>query len=296
MAPLLVLVGIAALLLAVVAVVPGWSVRRQWPATIRFGLAAMFTVTGVTHFAFLREDLIAMVPPTLPAPALLVTVTGVLELLGAVGLLWHRTAGWAAAGLAALLVAMFPANVYAALAGVELAGEPATPLLQRTGLQVVFLTAAVTVWAAYRRRGPVVLAVPAAHGPAYGGNAPGLVLLSRLELRSRRDIPAFLFASLRLRRSFRRTPGAMTLRLSADLRTGRFWTWSYWADERSMQGFTRSAPHRQVMADYRDRLRDSQFETLDPAAAHLPGGWVEARQMLTRGTSAVGTAQPGTQS
>jgi uncharacterized membrane protein len=53
-----------------------------------------------------------MVPPFLPAPELLVTVTGVLELAGAAGLVWSRTAPWAAGGLSALLVAMFPANVY----------------------------------------------------------------------------------------------------------------------------------------------------------------------------------------
>jgi uncharacterized membrane protein len=41
----------------------------------------MFLVTGIAHFAPpLRRDLIAIVPPRLPTPRLLVTVTGVLEL------------------------------------------------------------------------------------------------------------------------------------------------------------------------------------------------------------------------
>ena len=92
-----------------------------------------------------------MVPPALPEPGLLVTVTGVLELAGAVGLLWRRTAPWAAAGLSVLLVAMFPANVYAALAGLTLGGAPAMALLPRTLLQVVFLAATLTVLAWHLR-------------------------------------------------------------------------------------------------------------------------------------------------
>jgi uncharacterized membrane protein len=77
----------------------------------------MFLFTGVSHFgAFgVRDDLVAMVPPALPAPELLVTVTGILELAGAVALLLPRIWPWAAAGLSVLLVAMFPANIYKAL-------------------------------------------------------------------------------------------------------------------------------------------------------------------------------------
>ena len=58
-----------------------------WPAAIRYGLAVMFIVTGISHFVGMREALIHMVPPLLPGAPALVTVTGVLELLGAVGLL-----------------------------------------------------------------------------------------------------------------------------------------------------------------------------------------------------------------
>lgn len=87
-----------------------------------------------------------MVPPALPQPGLLVTLTGALELLGAAGLLIRHTAGWAAGGLTALLVVMFPANVYAAVAGLA----QGTPLLPRTAMQVVFLAATVVVAWAYR--------------------------------------------------------------------------------------------------------------------------------------------------
>jgi hypothetical protein len=59
----------------------------SWPAAIAVELAMMFVTTGVAHFVpGMRRDMVAIVPPRLPKPALLVTITGVLELLGAVGL------------------------------------------------------------------------------------------------------------------------------------------------------------------------------------------------------------------
>src|ERR1700760_4880741 len=85
-----------------------------WPSAIAVGLALMFVVTGIAHFVNpLRRDLIAIVPPRLPVPGLLVTVTGVLELLGAVGLLYPPPRIPAAVALAVLMGAIFPANVYA---------------------------------------------------------------------------------------------------------------------------------------------------------------------------------------
>jgi len=60
--------------------------------------------------------------------------------------LFHAVSVWE------LLVAMFPANVYAALAGLTLGGAPAMALLPRTLLQVVFLAATLTVLAPHLRR------------------------------------------------------------------------------------------------------------------------------------------------
>ncbi|MDE3723976.1 DoxX family protein [Nocardiopsis sp. N85] len=116
----------------------------DWQTALRGGLALMFVLTGVVHFLpSWRRDFVAMIPPTLPYPSLLVTVTGVLELVGAAALLFPPTARFAAIGLALLLLAMFPANVSAARRGVSLAGKPATPLPARTVMQVVFVGAAV---------------------------------------------------------------------------------------------------------------------------------------------------------
>ena len=51
----------------------------------------------------------------------------------------------AATGLALLLVALFPANVHAARAGLTLGGKPVTPIGLRAVLQIVFLTATLAV-------------------------------------------------------------------------------------------------------------------------------------------------------
>ncbi|WP_433316405.1 DoxX family membrane protein [Micromonospora chersina] len=116
-----------------------------WHPALRIGLALMFLLTASAHFLSRRADLIAMVPPRLPRADLLVTLTGVLELLGALGLLLPATARAAAAGLALLMLAMFPANVSAARRGLTLAGRPVTPVGVRTALQVVFVAAALAV-------------------------------------------------------------------------------------------------------------------------------------------------------
>ena len=95
-----------------------WLQTESWTGALRIALAVMFGFTAVSHFhRRTRPDLIRMVPAGLPAPALLVSATGVLELLGAIGLMVPRAMPAAAYGLMALLAAMFPANVHAAREG-----------------------------------------------------------------------------------------------------------------------------------------------------------------------------------
>jgi uncharacterized membrane protein len=300
MTPLYVLLGVTAttLLLHVLA---GGSPARHWPNALRLGLAAMFMLTGLSHFVGLREDLIAIVPPALPAPWLLVTVTGVLELAGAAGLLWRRSAALSAAGLTTLLVAIFPANVYAAVADLQFDGEPAADLPLRAGLQVIYLAAAVAVVITHRhvagamrlgrlpRPPSVVLPLPEMAGPAGPQSTPGIVLISRLQLRRLQDVPALLRHSLQLRRDFRTAPGAISLQLAASPTRGTFWTWSSWTDESSMNEYVRSGPHRTLMVHYRDRLSEARFHALRPDGPPLPSVWPEVRAQLT-GVAATASA------
>ncbi|MEE6168477.1 MULTISPECIES: DoxX family protein [unclassified Mycolicibacterium] len=133
---------------SVAARVVGWAgvdYVDSWPRAVAVGLAAMFVMTGVAHFVNpLRADMVAIVPPRLPAPALLVTVTGALELVGALGLLYPPTRVAAAVCLFLLMLAMFPANVYAA----RMPNPPksmTTRLGLRTGEEAVYLAAAIVV-------------------------------------------------------------------------------------------------------------------------------------------------------
>ena len=85
------------------------------PAPARLSLslvlvAAIFVVAGVLHLVK-PAPYIRTMPPWLPAPATLVLVSGVCQILGGAGVLLPSTrvaAGW---GLLALLVAVFPANL-----------------------------------------------------------------------------------------------------------------------------------------------------------------------------------------
>lgn len=128
---------------------------------LRFALAAMFLFTGWSHFGPMRSDLVRMVPPFLPEPELLVTLTGIAELAGAAGLLVTRLAPWAGSALAVLLVAMFPANVHAAREGLSVAGAPVLGVVPRGLMQLAFIAAAITAgWGHRWSKGSRGLAAP----------------------------------------------------------------------------------------------------------------------------------------
>ena len=117
---------------------------------LRIALCLMFLLTASAHWGKGRADLIQMVPSVFPNPATLVSISGVLEILGAVGLLIPGTARWAAVCLAILLVALFPANVRAARQHLTILGRPVPGLFVRGIMQIIFVGALVLV--AARRR------------------------------------------------------------------------------------------------------------------------------------------------
>ena len=59
----------------------------SWQDSARYALAVMFTFTATAHFNKMKHDLARMIPPYFPRPMLLIYITGVLELLGAAGLM-----------------------------------------------------------------------------------------------------------------------------------------------------------------------------------------------------------------
>jgi|SRR5215469_824718 len=145
MAPLIVL-AVSALLFWL-AGRAGVAAFRDLSFVLRAALGVMFLFTASAHWGKRRGDLIRMVPPALPRPDLLVTFTGILEILGAIGLFVPITARAACIGLLFLLVALFPANIHAARKGLTIAGQRVPSLPVRAAIQIVFI--ATLIAAAY---------------------------------------------------------------------------------------------------------------------------------------------------
>ncbi|TDB84183.1 hypothetical protein E1264_25520 [Actinomadura sp. KC216] len=131
------------------------GVRRftDWTVCAAYAMAAMLVLTGMVRFVPdsvasmpSAQELARMVPPFVPFPLAMVYLTGVLELLIAVGLVVTRTRWSAAAGLAVMLPLLLPANIYAALNDIPLNGAEATPLWLRIPQQAAYI--AIAVWIA----------------------------------------------------------------------------------------------------------------------------------------------------
>jgi uncharacterized membrane protein len=123
---------------------------NSWVAAVRAGLALMLLFTGTSHFTSMRHDLARMIPDFIPYPMAFVYFTGVCEVLGAIGLLVSRVRFIAGLALIVFFILVLPANIYAATSGVTLRGEPATPLLLRIPMQLLFI--ALTFWSAVSSR------------------------------------------------------------------------------------------------------------------------------------------------
>ena len=89
------------------------SPRSRWKAVGKWTFAALFLAGGIGHFAA-TDVYLSIMPPYLPYPRALVLASGVFEILLALLLLVPRTARLAAWGLIALLVAVFPSNLFMA--------------------------------------------------------------------------------------------------------------------------------------------------------------------------------------
>jgi uncharacterized membrane protein len=110
----------------------------------RLALALFFIVAGIAHF-IAPAPYLAIMPPYIPWPAEIVALSGIAEILGGLGILFRstrRAAGW---WLIALLVAVFPANIYAISTGMVIGGHdlPGWMLWARLPLQLLLL---IWVW------------------------------------------------------------------------------------------------------------------------------------------------------
>ena len=97
-----------------------------------------FALAGVLHF-ILPEYYLKIMPPVLPAPLFLVYLSGAFEIVLGVLLLIPKYTRLAAYGLIALLIAVFPANIYMATNPQLFSQFSSTALYARLPLQIVLM-------------------------------------------------------------------------------------------------------------------------------------------------------------
>jgi uncharacterized membrane protein len=125
---------------------PGEARRGKY----RVVLATIMIGIGLLHFVR-PAPFVNIVPAALPAPYMLVIVSGFFEVLGGVGLLVPRVRRASSIGLVALYVAVFPANINMVVHP-ELGGGIAVwALWARLPLQIVLIAWAVWVGRPVRR-------------------------------------------------------------------------------------------------------------------------------------------------
>ncbi|MCC5941874.1 MAG: DoxX family membrane protein [Balneolaceae bacterium] len=102
------------------------SFKHFWDAA-RLAAVIVFVQVGIMHLSS-PEELVYMIEGFMPFPYELVILTGITEIVLALGLLWRRTRKIAAWLLMVQLVAMFPANIYVAVMELPAPGGlPASP-------------------------------------------------------------------------------------------------------------------------------------------------------------------------
>ncbi|HEX2190158.1 MAG TPA: hypothetical protein VHG51_14720 [Longimicrobiaceae bacterium] len=158
----LALVGPYALLTLAERVFPSLKLERRTRAKV--GVSALLLITASGHF--LQADAMKeMLPPFVPGRLAIIYVTGVFELLGAIGIWIPRVEKLAGACLVLMLIGVLPSNVYSAFNHVPFGGHEAGPayLLVRVPFQLLLIA-----WI-YVATGQAWLR---AHHPAGHGVAP----------------------------------------------------------------------------------------------------------------------------
>jgi len=105
------------------------------------GLAVVFLwffVGGIAHFVATDTEM-KIVPPYIPWPRAAVLVSGVFELLGAMGFLWRPTRRAAGIGLMVLTLAVTPCHIYMLQRPDLFAAIPVWALWLRLPIQVALL-------------------------------------------------------------------------------------------------------------------------------------------------------------
>lgn len=116
--------------------------------------------------------------------------------------------------------------------------------------------------------------------------APVLVMASRFELRSLKDVPRFLKLSMASWRQVKTAPGAYGASLIAQPTSRVFYTLSAWQDRTTLKAYADTDPHGDAMRAMRPKMRQSTFVFWQTDAEHLPITWDEAKRRLAEKAAA----------
>ena len=119
-----------------------------------------------------------------------------------------------------------------------------------------------------------------------GADTELTVMASRLPLRSRSRIPAFLSATLRIRRQLAEAPGLVGYALDAKLWRRTFWTVSAWQEREQLEAFAATDPHRRDVGKIRSHMDPTTFVFWTAMASELPITWNEVRRRIEAASSA----------
>lgn len=127
---------------------PSLLVMKSLSTAQKIGLfhaAILYVVAGVFHFTK-TEAYLKIMPPYIPYHVPLVLISGVFEILGGLGLLLPQMRRAAAWGLIALLIAVFPANIYMATNPIQAGAVSVAPALRWARLPLQLLLVWWLLW------------------------------------------------------------------------------------------------------------------------------------------------------
>ncbi|MFE2288881.1 DUF3291 domain-containing protein [Streptomyces sp. NPDC059443] len=112
------------------------------------------------------------------------------------------------------------------------------------------------------------------------GHEAALIMASRFEVRSFKDVPRFFLNALAAWRQVRKAPGAFGASLVARPFKRTFQTLSAWESREQLMAFVKTEPHRSIMTTMRPTMSNATFLFWDASVADLPISWAEAERRL----------------
>ena len=119
---------------------------------LRILVALPLLLSGVILHFFRIGTTASIIPPAFPDPGLLVILSGICEIAGAIGLFLPATRRLAGFLIAVMMIAVLPANIYAAGKTISGVTMPSVPV--RTAMQAIYILMVLIASYGYPRPRP----------------------------------------------------------------------------------------------------------------------------------------------